>query len=62
MFMYSTCVMSRRFQDKFQDVTVPNRKTVHAIINKLIQKGSLLDRKEPIQNAKSSLKRNLLNL
>jgi ABC-type hemin transport system substrate-binding protein len=54
--------MSRRFRDKFQDVTVPNRKTIHAIINKLRQTGSLLDKKEPIQNAKSSLKRKLVNL
>jgi hypothetical protein len=38
--MYSICVMSRGFQDKFQDVTVPNRKTVHTIVNKLRQKGA----------------------
>jgi transposase len=53
--MYDTYVKSgcirtvrRRFAHKFQDVTIPHRKTIHAIVNKVRQTGSLLDRKRTV--------------
>jgi transposase len=41
----STRKVKRRFRRKFQDVTVPHRKTIHRIVNKVRQTGSLMDRK-----------------
>jgi hypothetical protein len=49
--MYNTYVESgstrkkgRRFWHKFQDVTVPHRKIIHRIVNKLRETGLLLDK------------------
>jgi transposase len=39
----------RRFRRKFQDVTVPHRETVHRIVNKVRETGSLLDRKPELK-------------
>jgi hypothetical protein len=51
VFMYNSYVkiacarrVQRRFQHKFQGVTVPHRSTIHTV-NKLRQTGSLLDKK-----------------
>jgi hypothetical protein len=46
----SGCVRTvrRRFAHKFQDVTIPHRKTIHAIVNKVRQTGSLLDKKRTV--------------
>jgi transposase len=50
--MYDTYVKSgsarkvrRRFRHKFQNVTVPQRETVHRLVNKVRWTGSVLDRK-----------------
>lgn len=55
LFMYDAYVKSgcvrtvrRRFAHKFQDVTIPHRKTIHAIVNKVRQTGSLLDKKRTV--------------
>jgi hypothetical protein len=37
----------RRFQHKFQDVTLTHTKTIHAVANKLKQTGSYWMKKEP---------------
>jgi hypothetical protein len=69
MFFYGTdvkngCVRKarRRFQFKFQKVTVQNDISIHSIVNKLKQTVSLLCQKEPDQNVECSLKRNLMEL
>jgi transposase len=53
--MYDTYVKSgcirtvrRRFARKFQVVTIPHRKTIHAIVNKVRQTGSLLNKKRAV--------------
>jgi hypothetical protein len=49
-YVKSGCVRTvrRRFARKFQDVTIPHRKTIHAIVNKVRQTGSLLDKKRTV--------------
>lgn len=55
LFMYDTYVKSgcvrtvrRRFAHKFKNVTIPHRKTIHAIVNKVRQTGSLLDKRRTV--------------
>jgi len=50
--MYDTYVKTgsarkarRKFRRKFPDATVPHRETVHRIVNKVRQTGSVLDKK-----------------
>jgi hypothetical protein len=52
VYIYDTYVKSgsarkvrRRFGRKFQDVTVPQRETVHRLMNKVRETESVLDRK-----------------
>lgn len=52
VYMYDTYVKSgsarevrRRFRRKFQEITVPQRETVHKLVNKVRRTGSVLDRK-----------------
>lgn len=63
LYMYDTYMRSGstrkvriRFRSKFQDVTVPHRRTIHRVVNKVVQTGSLLDSRN--RNVECLLKRN----
>jgi hypothetical protein len=49
VFLYDTCVeygSARKCRRKFRDERVPNRQTIHNLVNMLITTGLLLDKKQ----------------